>query len=236
MDSLQTQKTTGSFQKSVHGDGFMLCSQSPKSLNFLQFDDIFKEIKETSENQFLVYHFILFVFIFMQTNAIHLCFLLPLKTWKAKSLHLKTVGSSSAVPLTSYLFLIPCRQWQSSLLSGANLCNLVLNLTEVVFLLCNSSLSKVQWFFFLIALTPMTKYLVSNVFFMLNYPVVCLLKIKLSLAGNCMMEQRKELGLCSQTDMGLNFALMPAVWPWAGYFPSQWLSFLSSQAECLVWL
>lgn len=35
--------------------------------------------KETSANPFLVYHFIFSMFIFMQTNAIHLDFLLPLK-------------------------------------------------------------------------------------------------------------------------------------------------------------
>lgn len=44
----------------------------------------FKNIKETSENQFLVYHFFSMI-IFMQMNAIHLDFLLPLKAFKAKA-------------------------------------------------------------------------------------------------------------------------------------------------------
>lgn len=57
----------------------------------------------------------------------------------------------------------------------------------------------------------MTRHLVGNVFFMFNYPVVCQEKIKLSLAGSWAMETRKELGLCIQTDWGLNLTLTPAV-------------------------
>lgn len=45
----------------------------------------FEDLKETSKNQFLVYHFIFSMFIFMQTNAIHLDFLPPLNAVRAKS-------------------------------------------------------------------------------------------------------------------------------------------------------
>lgn len=82
----------------------------------------------------------------------------------------------------------------------------------------------------------MTKHLVGNVFFMYNYPVVCHLEIKLSPASSCMVEKREEPGLCSQTDLGLNLTLTPAVRPWESDVPSQRLGFLGNKAECLMWL
>lgn len=95
--------------------------------------------------------------------------------------------------------------------------NVVLNLTEVFFFFflffpCVTPVYLgTMIFFFLIPLTHMTKHLVGNVFFMFNYPVVCQEETKLSLASSCMMERRKELGLCSQTDLGLNLTATPAV-------------------------
>lgn len=141
----------------------------------------------------------------MQTNAIHLRCLLPLKTWKAKAY------------IWRHFVAVQLRSWLASfslflLGSGKVLCCQVpapvtwsWNLLRLYFCCVTPASSKVQWFFFLMPLTHMTKYLVGNVFFMLNYPVVCLLKIKLSLAGSCMMEQekKKKLGLCNQTDLGL---------------------------------
>lgn len=50
----------------------VLCVQSPRSLNSLEFDKVmyFQDIKATSENQFLVYHFI-FSHIHFYANEFH---------------------------------------------------------------------------------------------------------------------------------------------------------------------
>lgn len=50
----------------------------------------FKDIKETSENQLLVYHSIFSMFIFMQANAIHLDVFSTIKSFQSESLPLTT--------------------------------------------------------------------------------------------------------------------------------------------------
>ena len=98
----------------------------------------FEDRKETSESQFLVYHSIFSLFIFMQTNAVHLDFLLPLKALKAKAC---LWGLCSIVSLMRDHCLHPDRQWQALFCGWAGLWNLVL-LTEGLTFLCNSSLFK----------------------------------------------------------------------------------------------
>lgn len=81
----------------------------------------FQDGKETSESQFLVYHSIFSLFILMQTNAIHLGFLLSLKALEAKAC---LWGLS--LSLMRDHFLHPGRQWQALFSGWAGLWNLVL--------------------------------------------------------------------------------------------------------------